>query len=121
MKLERYNFLTKECKDCGCLIPDRPQDIKEHYCSPYAIERKLKALFGAKEPKVERKFKVGQEVEASLIGIVDADITTQKGDILYRVSDDAKNIGGWFLQGQVTSLNTPIEDTVNGLTTQDGE
>lgn len=111
MLKERYNPETKECKDCGCLIPDRPIDIEEHICSPYAIERKLKEWFGPRKPKEKQLFKVGHLVEANLMGIIDSVIITRKGDIMYRISDEAKNIHGYFLQSQIGKLIEP-EDLI---------
>ncbi len=104
MNPNRYNPETKECMDCNCLLPNRKEDIKEHTCNPFTIERKLGEVFGKREPKVEQKFAEGEEVEASLMGKIDAVITTRTGDIMYRITDEEKNLHGYFLQSQVYSL-----------------
>lgn len=104
MNRDRYDPILKECKDCGCLIPDRTEDIHEHVCSPYAIEAKLKKLFGQREPKEEQKFKIGDEVEANLMGTIDSILVTREGNIVYRIVNDSKNLHGYFTQSQVTEL-----------------
>ena len=41
MDYQFYNKIKKECKLCGCLLPDKIEDIKEHICNPHALLRKV--------------------------------------------------------------------------------
>lgn len=102
MNITQYDTVKKECKICGCLLPNTEMDIKYHTCSPYYFENKLKELFGQKPLKEEIKFKIGQEVSAEMMGIIDWVYPLSNGDIMYRVIDEEKNIHGFFLQSQIT-------------------
>jgi hypothetical protein len=104
MRRERYNLETKECMDCGCLLPNDAENIKGHICSPYVIENKLKAIFGPREPKEAQKFFIGEMVTGELRGEIDRIDIKRNGDIMYRIVDEEKNIYGYFLQSQVYPL-----------------
>ena len=107
MNRNRYDPIKKECLDCGCLLPDRIEDIKEHICSPYVIERKLKDLFGQKPPAEEQIFHLGDEVSAEMMGKIDFIYVKKNGKILYRITDEQRNIHGYFLQSQISQLPIP--------------
>lgn len=107
MNRSRYDSINKKCLDCDTLMPDTERDISDHVCNPHHIEEKLKQLFGPKEPKIKQKFFKGQEVEGTLIGEIDTIIITRNGNIMYRITDDVKNVHGYFLQDQVKELLKP--------------
>jgi len=107
MNRDRYDPVNKKCLDCGILMPNRDIDIKEHTCNPYDIERKLKKLFGAREPRERPLFKKGQSVEGQLIGEIKDIITTRNGEVMYKIEDEERNVHGFFLQSQVLPLLTP--------------
>jgi len=99
MDIRRYSWEKKECKNCGCLLPPKITEILAHTCSPYVTARKIQEAYSI--PKLETKYKVGDEVEVSKICTIQAIVGTN-GEVKYLTD-------GWFKESEVYPLRKEVE------------
>ena len=43
--------IAVECSECGCLLPDKPQDKNIHICNPYTLAKKIEEAYPKDEVK----------------------------------------------------------------------
>lgn len=114
MKTIDYDKTNHCCKHCGTLMPDSKVNFENH-----SADECLRNKFYRDErnnPEVKAKFKVGETVEARVIGEI-TDIKVVNGKTIYRIQD--KDNTGYFTETWLCALPSP-EDFNNGVN-QEGE
>ena len=105
MLKSHYDLENKKCKDCDCLVAPDEESVKAHSCTDFRkpldnIHKKYQVF-----PKTKPIFKVGEEVEATMIGKIVSITSTEDGSIVYRLSSDDAH--GYFKESQVVRLLSP--------------
>lgn len=73
----------------------------------YEEDMKSKAFNVMQATKVNPIYKMGETVEATMIGVIDSITVTELGNVIYRLTDDDNNTHGFFKESQVCELLQP--------------
>ncbi len=67
MDYQFYDKLNKQCKLCGCLMPDNMENIKEHICNPHSLLARVTEPYKKEEMMIEKQVVVREEQGIDLV------------------------------------------------------
>lgn len=100
-----YDKIEHKCKVCGTLMTE--DYFTNHHTAGDCLRDKVHRDERIKPFQVKSIYKVGEEIEASIIGVIEEVVKTSTGKIYYKVRDKENSSYGLFKESQIEELIKP--------------